>query len=299
MHMIKKIFFTQFLLFCVILYANIDVSKLSDEQIGALLGVGKYDEKEFKNDQEKFYNNEAFWYGIKNIHDQRYGPAAYCFMGYTQSAKDDKMGPVFGAHVMLKIGNLEVAEELYSKSTSKYGPIPNAEKGKLILFTLMNNKKRGTDQLAATLKLLDEEKDVLKRISFVRIIVPVAIYLRQKDVFQKITKGLSFDQISKYTDLALNFAKGVSLFEVKDEYKRADEVLKAINMEITATLTGATIFKIEPDTVEKLSPFRSKNDKMATIYFDLNAAGWGDEYDFPKASQTPEDAKDAKKPNHE
>lgn len=252
------------------------------------MGIGNYDEKEFKDDKERFHNNEAFWYGIKNIHDQRYGPAAYCFMGYTQSARDDKMGPVFGAHVMLKIGNLKMAEELYSKSTSKYGPIPNAEKGRLILFALMNDKKRGADQLTATLNLLDQEKNALKRISYLRIIVPAAIQLRLKEVFQKTTAELMLDQLVKHKDLALNFAKGVSLFEIKDEYKRADEVLKATNMEITATLTGATIFKIEPDTVDKSLPLaRSRAEKIATVYFDLDAAGWGDVYDFPKDRQTP------------
>ncbi|MDR2673932.1 MAG: hypothetical protein LBC18_03460 [Opitutaceae bacterium] len=275
-----------------ILYADNDISKLSDEQILIHIGgVGKYDENEFKSEQGRFHNNEAFWYGIKSIQAQQYNPAIYWFIAYTKSARDDKMGPVFGAHAMLKTGDLEVAQELYEKSTSKYGTISNAEKGRLILYALMNAKKREADQVAATLKLMDVEKDALKRISYARVIMPAAIYLRQKDVFEKIIVGLSFDQLVKYKDLALNFAKGVSLFEIKDEYKRADEVLKSINMEVTATLAGATIFKIEPDTVDKSSPLsRSRAEKIATVYFDLDAAGWGDEYDFPSEKQPPKTA---------
>jgi hypothetical protein len=285
MGIVKKSILISIILHCGTLYANIKVPDLSNEQLQAILGVGKYDKGEFDKDQERFYNNEAFWYGIKNLHDQRYAPAYLWFLSYEKMTNDRKMGSVFGAHVMLKLGKFDVAEALYFDSISKYGSIPNAEKGRLILFALMNDKKKEMVQLAKTLKLLNEEKDTLKRISYARVIVPTAIYLRQKDVFQKMTLELSFDQLVRHKDLALNFAKGVSLFEIKDEYKKSDEVLKSVNMELITSLSGATIFKIEPETADRKTRFRSRDEKVATIYFDLNAAGWGDEYDFPRVSQ--------------
>jgi len=253
----------------------------SDEQLKKMFGFGVYDEKEFYNNERKYKDHIAFWYGLKNYQAKNYRGAFLSFLSYTQQTNDAITGNLGGGHVMLAIQNYKKAEEFYSNSL-KAGDSSQSEKGLAIAYAMQRNKDSLRIQIDKLSKMFSSETNPLKRVSYIRIIIPALIYLREKNEFEAIVKNLDETTLMAYQDLALNCAKGIEVFKLDGLSKKSDIVINKLKLNLYSVPSASGVLILEPDGVDRNTLMRSMSERIASVVFDINAAGWGDCYDLYK-----------------
>jgi hypothetical protein len=248
-------------------------------------GMGVYDEKEYEKSPARFHNDLGFWYGIKSFQTKKY-KAAYVWFGTTKKLSgSNKMAVAFAAHALLANHEYMKAEVFYTDEYEDIITKAIANKGLLISFAMQRNKAELEKQLIIINNFLREETNIDKKVSCYRLIMPVLIYLKKKNDFIELIHKIDDKTLGGFKDIAQNYARGVELFGLTELYKKSEKALNAAGITMEKRLETPGILYLAPDNVNKNALMQSRMEKIATVVFDINAAGWGDCYDFPEATE--------------